>query len=758
MAKRARRTKRTTARKKRRAPRQRRTWGAILWLLTKIGIVLGVIACVPLGFYFVSLDQQITETFEGRRWSLPARVFAAPLELHAGARIDADDFIIELLRVGYQRGDPSMPGQFRDRNDAVEVTLRPFDFPDGRRRTMTIDVAFRHGQIEAIEADVGAIASIRLEPPVVGSFFASHGEDRVVVSPAETPKLLIDTLKAVEDRNFDSHPGFDLRGIARAAWQNLKAGAITQGGSTLTQQLVTSYYLSRERTLTRKLREVAMAIILEWRYSKTELMNAYINEIHLGQHGVRAIHGFGLGALYYFNKPLAELDAHEIALLVTVIRGTTYYNPYRNPERALARRNRILGTMHEFELIEASAYTTALENDLDVVTSRRGGRYYPAFMDLVRRQLRQDYDQDTLAEEGLRIFTTLDPRLQDLAQLAATVTMKALEKERGIEPETLQVATVIRRSQTGDVLAIVGGRDGGAQGFNRALNARRQVGSLIKPLVYLEALETGRFHLASELLDEPLTLSDYDDWSPRNFDDEFRGPIPFIRALGDSLNVPTVRLGVAIGIDAIADRVVELTDHEPVRYPSLVLGAVELTPLEVSNVYAVFAGGGFLPNVNTVTDILDSASRERARYELSVKQVADYAPIEALNTALQAAMARGTGRTSPHARSGAAGKTGTTTGNRDSWFVGYDGDQLTVVWIGTDDNKPHGLSGGVGAMRVWNRIMRDVDAAPLTADEGMTTIDYRTGRRVPSHCPEAVRVALPDGVQLPNSSCSRVDS
>ena len=751
----AKRAKRPPTKRTRRASRKGRSrLVSIVWLLTKIGVVLALIAAVPIGFYFVSLDRQITETFEGRRWSLPARVFAAPLELHAGAPLAVDDFIIELLRVGYQRGDPSMPGRFRDHDESVEVTLRPFAFPDGPRRAMTIDVSFRRGQIERIEAKTGAVASIRLEPPVVGSFFTSHGEDRVVVSPVETPQLLIETLKAVEDRNFDSHPGFDLRGIARAAWQNVKAGAITQGGSTLTQQLVTSYYLSRERTMTRKLRELAMAIILEWRYSKTELMNAYINEIHLGQHGVRAIHGFGLGALYYFNKPLAELDAHEIALLVTVIRGTTYYNPYRNPERALARRDRILGTMHEFELINTAEFETALENDLDVVTSRRGGRYYPAFMDLVRRQLRRDYDQETLAEEGLRIFTTLDPRLQDLAQLAATVTMRALETERGIDAGSLQVGIVIRRSQTGDVLAIVGGRDGGAQGFNRALNARRQVGSLIKPLVYLEALETGRFHLTSELLDEPLTLTEYDDWSPRNFDENFRGPIPLIRALGDSLNVPTVRLGVEVGIDAIADRVVELTDHEPVRYPSLVLGAVELTPLEVSNIYAVFAGGGFLPNVNTVTDILDSASRERARYELRVKQVADYAPIEALNTALQAAMARGTGRQSPHARSGAAGKTGTTTGNRDSWFAGYDGDQLTVVWIGRDDNTPHGLSGGVGAMRVWNRIMRDVDAAPLTADDGMTTIDYRTGRRVPSHCPEAVHVALPDGIEPPRSDCS----
>ena len=729
-------------------------WRSIV-LLFKVGLVVGVLASIPIGFYLVSLDRQITATFEGRRWSLPARVFAAPLELYAGASIDIDDFILELLRVGYQRGDPATPGRFRDSDDAVEVTLRPFVFPDGPRRATTISVRFRHRQVDRIDGRSTSIASIRLEPPVVGSFFASHGEDRIVVSPAETPTLLIETLKAVEDRNFDSHPGFDLRGIARAAWQNLLAGEITQGGSTLTQQLVTSYYLTRAQTLARKLREVAMAVILEWRYSKTELMNAYINEIHLGQHGVRAIHGFGLGSLFYFNKPLAELDAHEIALLVTVIRGTSYYNPYRNPERALARRDRILATMQEFALIDAATFERAVESDLGVVTSRRGGRYYPAFMDLVRQQLRRDYDKETLAEEGLRIFTTLDPRRQDLAQLAATVSLKALEAERKIEPDTLQVAVVIRASQTGDVLAIVGGRDAGAQGFNRALNARRQVGSLIKPLVYLEALESERYHLASMVLDEPLTLSDFDDWSPRNFDEEFRGPVPLIRALGDSLNVPTVRLGMDVGIDAIADRVEELTDRDPVRYPALVLGAVELTPLEVSNIYAVFAGGGFLPNVNTVTDVLDSQARERTRYELQVHQVTDYAPIEALNTGLQAAMARGTGRRSPHAKSGIAGKTGTTTGNRDSWFAGYDGDLLTVVWIGRDDNSPHGLSGSVGALRVWDRIMRDIDAAPLTMDDRLRTIDYRSGRSIPSHCPDAVRVALPESVALTRTNCSR---
>lgn len=726
-----------------------RVLGAVLKKL----LLIAVVVVLGAGLYLAVLDREITGRFEGRRWSLPARVYAAPMPVYPGLALPRDDFVAELWRLGYRPGQPRRGadlGRFVVAGDRVHATLRAFRFADGERPALPVTVVFARGRVAAVRGPDGPLRFARLEPPVIGSFFATHGEDRLVIAPRETPPLLIETLKAVEDRHFDSHPGFDITGMLRALWVNIRAGEYAQGGSTLTQQLVRSYYLDNRRTLVRKLKEVAMAVILEARFEKDDLMNAYINEIPLGQDGGRAIHGFGLGSFFYFNKPLLELGDQELALLVAVIRGPSYYNPYRHPERAKRRRDWVLATMRDFGLIDQPRYQNAIDRGLSLATTRRGGRYYPAFMDAVREELRSDYDRETLAAHGLAIHTTLDPRLQDRVESAVATVLAALERDRGLPAESLEAAVVVRASQTGDVKAVAGGRHPGRYGFNRALNGQRPVGSLIKPFVYLAAIESGRFHLASPVQDARLTLTEYDDWSPKNSDGKYRGSVPLIRALGDSLNVPAVRVGMALGIEDVAGRIGTLAGRELDPWPSLLLGAYEISPFAMAELYATLASGGFKTPAQTVTAVADDAGGTVKRYPIAIEQAIDPAVAGTLTRALQIVMAHGTGRSSLLARSGAAGKTGSSDGYRDSWFAGYDADLLGVAWIGRDDNQPHGLSGAKGALVLWDAFMAGSEIVPaLAADADTVAIDYATGLRARPGCGTVVEVPLPVDAEVP---------
>ena len=716
--------------------------GAAKWL-----VLLCLVVAVGITVDLVILDREITGRFEGRRWSLPARVHAAPMAIYVGLKLEREELAAELQRLGYReafvRGDLGV-GRYMVSADRVRTTLRPFRFADVERPALPIAVLFDDDRVAGVAGPYGPLRYARLEPPVIGSFFASHGEDRLVVTPRETPELLIEALKAVEDRNFDTHHGFDIKGILRALWANVRARGIEQGGSTLTQQLVRSYYLDNRPTLVRKLKELAFAVILDARFEKADLMNAYVNEIFLGQDGARAIHGFGLGSYFYFNKPLLELDAHEIALLVAVINGPSYYNPFRHPERAKRRRDLVLATMREQELIDPRGFEAATKRPLSLTATRGGGRYYPAFMDLVRGDLAKDYDREMLSAQGLAIYTTLNPRKQQAAEFAVKTTLAGIERDRKLPAGTLEAAVVVRASQTGDIEAVVGGRQPGRQGFNRALNAKRPIGSVVKPLVYLAAIESGRYHLATPVQDTPLTLPEFGDYSPTNHDGTYHGTVPLVRALGDSLNVASVRVGLDIGVADIADRIGSFTGIYPPAYPSLLLGAYDASPFEVSEIYAMFASGGFRTPAKAVTAVVDADGGTVKRYPIAVEQAADPSNVAALTRALQIAMERGTGRRSPWARSGVAGKTGTSDNYRDSWFAGYDASSLAVVWVGRDDNQPHRLTGSQGALRIWNVLVDGADIVPaLTAETDTVSIDYASGLRAVPGCGETVRIPLP---------------
>ena len=714
----------------------------------------GVLVCIFVAGYLVYLDRTITKVFEGRRWSIPAQIYAQPLELFPGAAMTRQTLETELKRLGY-RADANLatPGTFKRRADELQVYLRAFHFMERQRPAAPITISFEGAAIASIHGASGQVALIRLDPAMIGSFFPAHGEDRLILSPEQVPSLLREGLKAIEDRDFDHHPGISLRGIARALIVNLRSGERQQGGSTLTQQLVRSYFLTNTRSISRKLREVAMAFILDARFSKDDLLTAYMNEIFLGQNGARAIHGFGLGAQFYFNKPLNELEADELATMVSIIRGPSYYNPFRHPERAQERRDRILKTWHRDGLIDTPLLAASLARPLGVVASATsGGAYYPAFMDRVRAELDTLYDSDALSSQGLRIFTTIKPRTQEQLQLAVSTTLERLETTRNMPADVLQSAAIVADSQTGELHALVGGRKGRVDGFNRALQASRPVGSLIKPVVYLAAIEAG-LHLATPVTDEPITLQPKygEPWSPKNFDGKYHGEMPMVRALAESLNLATVHIGVGVGLDIIQQRFAQLTGITPNNpYPSFLLGAESLTPIQVLELYGNFASGGFRTPPKAVIAVLDEQGATVSQHPFALHQSIEPRHAATLNHALEIVMAKGTGRSSPYARHGVAGKTGTSNDNRDSWFAAFDNSSVAVVWVGRDDNGVAGLTGASGALQVWNTLMRDHPLDPLvhTPAYELVDVEYASGLLANPKCADTVRIPVPNGGAL----------
>lgn len=682
------------------------------WLLQ-----IAVIVTVAGVAYLAWLDHRITTEFEGQRWSLPARVYARPFGLYQGRTLTAAGLENELRALGYKRVESlSGHGQYLRGDASLTVYLRPFTYWDGPVPAMPVRVEFADGRIsQMVNIATGVqLAVCRLEPRLIGKIYPKHNQDRVLVRYRDVPPFLINALVAVEDRDFFLHPGIDLRGMARALLADIRSGGLRQGGSTLTQQLVKNFFLSRERTFTRKINEILMALLLERRYSKTEILSAYINEIYLGQNGARGIHGFGTAAEFYFHKPLNELAPEQLALLVGLVRGASYYNPWRHPDRALARRNLVLQETAEQGYLDQDTARQLQARPLGLGKKRDWSQTkYPAFLQLVRRELLRDYRMEDLQNEGLRIFTTLDPDRQEEMEEAVRSRLKQLEGQR--LKGQLQTAALMVDISNGELAALMGGRDNRVADFNRALDARRPIGSLIKPFIYLTALShPEEFNLLSELNDSAISVKQPDGrvWQPDNFEHVEHGPVTVLEALTHSYNLATVRLGLRLGVDKVIDTLHAAgLDGDIKPYPSLLLGAIGLSPLEVARIYQTLANGGYRVPLKTIRNVLDKDGHPLQRVGLEVQQALPSGAAFLTEYLMTQVVEMGTARqlrdVFPESI-GLAGKTGTTNDSRDSWFAGFDDRFLTVTWLGRDDDQPTPFTGASGAMQLWSSIMAAV--------------------------------------------------
>ncbi len=748
-----------------RSPRnrsKRRSSGARPWL--GWAVKLSIVGLVILAGFAIYLDAVVQEKFSGKRWTIPAKVYARPLELFVGQKLDKNDFLAELDALGYRRErSVSGPGGASVAGNDIELHTRGFQFYEGAEQSQRLRVRFSGDFVAGLSSANGsALPVARLEPVLIGGLYPAHNEDRILIKLDQAPPYLVETLVAVEDREFFNHFGVSPKSIARAVWVNLTAGQVRQGGSTLTQQLVKNFYLTNERSMTRKITEAMMAVLLELHYDKQEILEAYLNEVFLGQDGRRAVHGFGLASQYFFGQPLAELKLPQVALLVGMVKGPTYYNPRRNPERALERRNLVLDLLAEQQVISADEAAKAKQAPLGV--TQRGSMAdssYPAFLDLVKRQLREDYRDEDLTEEGLRVFTSFDPVLQLKAEQAMSETLKRLGKAT----EGVEGAMIVTNPETGEIQAMLGSRQPGFAGFNRALDASRPIGSLIKPAIYLAALEKpSQYTLTSLLEDEPFSVKGADGqvWKPQNYGRQAYGTVYLYQALANSYNLSTARLGLDLGVPNVL-KTLERLGASPKwpAYPSMLLGAGGLRPIEVADMYQTLANGGFNTPLRGIRSVLTADGEPLKRYPFQIQQRFDPGAIYLTQYAMQRAMREGTGRSAysrlPQSLN-LAGKTGTTNDSRDSWFAGFSQDLLAVVWLGRDDNGKTSLTGATGALQVWTDFMRRADPLPLQmpVPDNVTYawVDARSGLGTDERCPDAVQMPYIRGSEpAPGPGC-----
>lgn len=723
-----------------------------LGFIALIFSVLVISAFVAFSIYLIRLDNIVRDKFEGQRWDIPAKVFARPMEIYVNAPVSQQDLQEELKLLGYKSAESyTKSGSYVTSGNTLYVHTRGFDFGDRVEPEQILKVSFNGEQINDVSATKPSTSGIaRLEPLLIGGIYPQHNEDRVLIKLNKVPKSLIEALIATEDRNFYHHHGVSPRGIARAVVSNITGGK-RQGGSTLTQQLVKNFYLSPERTLKRKVNEAFMAMLIELHYDKDEILEAYLNEVNLGQNGNYSINGYGLASQFYFGLPLRELNISQQAFLVGLVQGPSLYNPWRNPETAKRRRDIVLNNMLVMGYLTQEQYETEKARPLNVITKPTlGPARFPDFLDIVRRQLRTEYQEGDITNQGLRIFTTLDPLAQTRIQQSFKNTVANLSRSNPKRLKDLQGAVLVTHPENGELVAAVGSTQD-FTGFNRALDAKRQVGSLLKPVIYLTAIESNRYHWGSPIEDSELSIkTDGKTWTPKNYSGRPHGVVPMSQALANSYNLSAVRLAQEFGMSTFINHLKKfgVTSDIP-SYPSIYLGAVDMSPMEVMSLYGNFATGGFKYPVKAIRSVVDANGRLVDRYGLTVQPTIDPAYAYILNNGLQQVMSSGTGQsaysTLPR-NLGLAGKSGTTNDTRDSWFAGYSGNYLAVVWLGLDDNKITGLTGSSGALPVWTSVMKQLRQKPVNLHQPGEVqwqwVDRATGHLSAQGCEGAMYIPL----------------
>ena len=738
-----------------RKPRGKRGW---FWLLLKLFIVFVVLMAI----YGVYLDQKIRSRIDGKVWQLPAAVYGRMVNLEPDMSITKNEMVKLLEATQYRQvSKMTRPGEFTVQANSIEMIRRPFDFPDSKEGQVRARLTFDGDRLDTIENmdNNRQFGFFRLDPRLITMLSSANGEQRLFVARNGFPDLLVDTLLATEDRHFYEHDGISLYSIGRAVLANLTAGRTVQGASTLTQQLVKNLFLSSERSYWRKANEAYMAVLMDARYSKDRILELYMNEVYLGQSGDNEIRGFPLASLYYFGRPVEELSLDQQALLVGMVKGASIYNPWRNPKLALERRNLVLRLLQQQQVIDQELYDMLSARPLGV--QPRGGVIspQPAFMQMVRQELQSKLGDKVKDLSGVKIFTTFDSVAQDAAEKAAVEGIPALKKQRKLSD--LETAMVVVDRNTGEVRAMVGGAEPQYAGYNRAMQARRSIGSLAKPATYLTALsQPNLYRLNTWIADAPISLRQPNGqvWSPQNDDKQFSGQVMLVDALTRSMNVPTVNLGMALGLPAIVDTWQKLGVSKDQLHPvpAMILGALNLTPIEVAQAFQTIASGGNRAPLSALRSVI--AEDGSVLYQ-SFPQAERAVPAQAAYMTLwtmQQVVQRGTGRQLGAKYPGLhlAGKTGTTNNNVDTWFAGIDGREVVITWVGRDNNQPTKLYGASGAMSIYQRYLANQSPVPLNLVAPEDIVDMGVDGSGNFICGGGMRT-LPVWTTNPDSLCQQ---
>ncbi|HHE8746033.1 TPA: penicillin-binding protein 1B [Haemophilus influenzae] len=696
-------------------PKNNRTFKGFLLKFSFTALVLTI-------FYGGYLDWQIRSKMDGQIWHLPAEVYSRLESVKIADNLAFDEVIQILLDNEYRQTTMvAAPGDFKLEDDSIVVLRRAFPFPDKAEPQRVLRLRFSHNKLSRIEdlVTVKTVDEFRLAPKLI-AMLQSDNEDRLAIPLQNYPRLLIDTLILTEDRRFYEHNGINPVGILRALIANIRAGQTVQGGSTLTQQLVKNLFLSRKRTITRKANEALMSLVLDWRYDKNRILETYLNEIYLGQNGDTQIHGFELASQFYFGRSIREISLDQIALLVGMVKGPSLYNPWRNPQNALERRNIVLKLMLEHKMIGDELYQLLSQRPLGVQKKGQISRKYPAFIQTLQADLRRELGEHKISSLlGARIFSTMDLKQQAQAENAVGNTVSQLQLKT--KNPHLEGAMIITDYRTGEIRAVVGGLQTQYAGFNRALMAKRQIGSLVKPSIYLTALSNPeQFRLNTPINNQPITINDKGSppWQPRNYDKKYSGSVMLMDALARSLNIPTVNIGMKVGLSKVIDtqKAMGWDNVEIPKVPAMLLGSYTISPYDVTKLYQTLANQGGRIALTTVDSIADRQGNLIFQHDKSAKQVVPQEAAFQTLFAMQQTVERGTARSlqKDYADLHLAGKTGTTNESRDTWFVGIDGKNISTVWLGRDDNGETKLTGASGALQIYKDYLNRTNIEKLT--------------------------------------------
>ncbi|MEO6258977.1 MAG: PBP1A family penicillin-binding protein [Thermoanaerobaculia bacterium] len=716
----------------------------------------------------------ITKKFDSsRRWDLPSRIYSDATPIVPGMALPRTLLEPKLNHVGYHetRERVANPGEYRYAGSTLEIYLQNFEYPDIEFRALPVAIDLDGATVQGISRldDGVKLRGIRVEPELITSIYNNQMEDRLPVTLTAIPKVVSDAVIATEDRNFYHHEGISIRGTLGALVTDYRQKAFTHGGSTLTQQLVKNLYLNPERTWRRKITEALMAILLEARYSKNEILEAYLNEIYLGQNGAVQIIGVEQASLVYFGKHVTYLTLTEAATMAGIIRSPNVLSPLKYPDRAKPRRDTVLGLMKDQKMITEEAYEKAVVSPLTTSRFPKGSRSAPFFVDLVLKQLRETYPETQLKTEGLRVFTTLDTIMQRSAEQVLDAGIDGLNKRYAHlrkSPVPLEGVILTIQPGTGYVKALVGGRNYSKTQFNRAIQAHRQPGSLFKPFVYATGMDPQRgaqaLTAATVMDDSPITVRNGSSvWSPQNYDLRYHGRVTVRDALAHSYNIPAVRAAIDAGVPNVIKTASTIgIESHLAPYPSVSLGSFEVTPLEIAYAYSAFANLGVKAEPISILAVSTREGKLLESREVKMKRVAQASVCYVMNDVLKDVFKYGTAAKARQLgfERDFAGKTGTTSNYRDAWFIGYSPRILSLVWIGFDDGHSIRLAGGDACVPIWtshmNRIaglVPDVDWK-RPEDIGERRIDPDSGMLATPWCPQTRMEVFVAGTE-PTSVC-----